>query len=76
MIVIGTFLRGPNWNFFGPYEKWDLANAYLASRGSQDAAILAHGQDRGGVSSPKIAEGRPAGYAPFATDADGRTAMP
>ena len=25
MIVIGTFLRGPNWNFFGPYEYWDLA---------------------------------------------------
>lgn len=24
MIVIGTFLRGPNWNFFGPYEFWDL----------------------------------------------------
>jgi hypothetical protein len=25
MIVIGTFLRGPNWNFFGPYEYWDIA---------------------------------------------------
>ena len=24
MIVIGTFLRGPNWNFFGPYEFWDI----------------------------------------------------
>ena len=24
MIVIGTFLRGPNWNFFGPFEFWDL----------------------------------------------------
>ena len=23
LIVIGTFLRGPNWNFFGPYEYWD-----------------------------------------------------
>jgi hypothetical protein len=23
LIVMGTFLRGPNWNFFGPYEKWD-----------------------------------------------------
>ena len=20
---IGTFLRGPNWNFFGPFEFWD-----------------------------------------------------
>ncbi len=24
LIVFGTFLRGPNWNFFGPYEVWDL----------------------------------------------------
>jgi hypothetical protein len=22
LIVMGTFLRGPNWNFFGPYEIW------------------------------------------------------
>ena len=24
MIVLGTFLRGPNWNFFSPYEFWDV----------------------------------------------------
>jgi hypothetical protein len=24
LIMLGTFLRGPNWNFFGPYEHWDL----------------------------------------------------
>jgi Cytochrome b(C-terminal)/b6/petD len=23
LIVLGTLLRGPNWNFFGPYETWD-----------------------------------------------------
>lgn len=23
LISIGTFLRGPNWNFFGPFEYWD-----------------------------------------------------
>ncbi|MEM8681279.1 MAG: hypothetical protein AAGF97_18180, partial [Planctomycetota bacterium] len=23
LIILGTFLRGPNWNFFGPYELWD-----------------------------------------------------
>jgi hypothetical protein len=23
LIVLGTLLRGPNWNFFGPYEAWD-----------------------------------------------------
>ncbi|MBI4553852.1 MAG: cytochrome C [Candidatus Latescibacteria bacterium] len=24
LIINGTFLRGPNWNFFGPYEPWDI----------------------------------------------------
>jgi cytochrome b/b6/petD-like protein len=24
LILIGTFLRGPNQNFFGPYEHWDV----------------------------------------------------
>lgn len=23
LIVFGTFLRGPNWNFFGPFQAWD-----------------------------------------------------
>ena len=23
LIIVGTILRGPNWNFFGPYEYWD-----------------------------------------------------
>jgi cytochrome b/b6/petD-like protein len=23
LIILGTFLRGPNWNFFGPFEDWD-----------------------------------------------------
>jgi hypothetical protein len=23
LIVLGTFLRGPNWNLFGPFETWD-----------------------------------------------------
>jgi hypothetical protein len=23
LIVLGTVLRGPNWNFFGPFEEWD-----------------------------------------------------
>jgi len=36
LIVLGTLLRGPNWNFFGPYEQWDahkveaLVNVYLS----------------------------------------------
>jgi len=24
LIVLGTFLRGPNWNFFGPFEFWNV----------------------------------------------------
>jgi len=24
LIMTGTFLRGPNWNFFGPFEYWDV----------------------------------------------------
>jgi hypothetical protein len=23
LIILGTFLRGPNWNIFGPFETWD-----------------------------------------------------
>src|SRR5258708_1542612 len=23
LIFLGTFMRGPGWNFFGPYEDWD-----------------------------------------------------
>ncbi len=24
ILLESTFLREPNWNFFGPYEFWDL----------------------------------------------------
>lgn len=24
LIIMGTFMRGPNWNFFGPFEVWDV----------------------------------------------------
>lgn len=23
LVILGTFLRGPNWNIYGPYEEWD-----------------------------------------------------
>jgi hypothetical protein len=23
-VILGTFLRGPNWSFFGPFEFWDI----------------------------------------------------
>src|SRR3989338_5447396 len=25
LILVGTFLRGPHWNFFGPFERWDIS---------------------------------------------------
>jgi hypothetical protein len=31
MIVLGTFLRGPNWNFFGIYEFWDVHKVIAAN---------------------------------------------
>jgi hypothetical protein len=40
LIFFGTFLRGPNWSFFGPYEYWDshkseaLNNASATSSGT------------------------------------------
>ena len=27
LIQVGTFLRGPNWTFYGPFEFWDLHKA-------------------------------------------------
>ncbi|MEZ6062888.1 MAG: hypothetical protein R3C19_21295 [Planctomycetaceae bacterium] len=31
LIVLGTFLRGPNWNFFGIYELWDVHKVEAAT---------------------------------------------
>jgi len=31
LIVLGTLLRGPNWNFFGPYEHWDAHKVEAAN---------------------------------------------
>lgn len=31
LIVLGTFLRGPNWNFYGIYELWDVHKVKAAN---------------------------------------------
>jgi hypothetical protein len=31
LIILGTFLRGPNWNLFGPYEIWDAHKVEAAN---------------------------------------------
>jgi hypothetical protein len=51
LIVLGTFLRGPNWNFFGPYEPWD-AHKVLALNNKNLSDIL--WIDLLGASLPKV----------------------
>ncbi len=41
LIVLGTFLRGPNWNFFGPFEYWDRAQGAAAEQRQLVATVLA-----------------------------------
>ena len=31
LILIGTFLRGPNWTFYGPFEYWDFHKVVAAN---------------------------------------------
>ena len=31
LIIVGTFLRGPNWNFYGPFEIWDPNKRVVAN---------------------------------------------
>ncbi|APZ94069.1 hypothetical protein [Fuerstiella marisgermanici] len=31
LIVLGTFMRGPNWNFYGIYEVWDVHKVKAAN---------------------------------------------
>jgi len=31
LIIIGTFLRGPNWSFYGPFEYWDTHKVVAAN---------------------------------------------
>ncbi|MCC7192863.1 MAG: hypothetical protein IT444_08790 [Phycisphaeraceae bacterium] len=52
LIVFGTFLRGPNWNFFGPYQYWDshlqvpLTNINLSEYFWNGKNLLGFGLDR------------------------------
>ena len=41
LIVLGTFLRGPNWNFFGPFEFWDSAQGRSAEQRQPVGVFLA-----------------------------------
>jgi hypothetical protein len=51
LIVLGTFLRGPNWNFFGPFEAWDPhKNVPLNNRNLSEIFWMALGQSIEGKS--------------------------
>ncbi len=51
LIVLGTFLRGPNWNFFGPFEPWDSHKVLaLNNRNLSDLLWI----DLLGASLPKV----------------------
>ena len=43
LIVLGTFLRGPNWNFFGPYEFWDIHKLEALTNVNLSEYILVRG---------------------------------
>ena len=50
LIVLGTLLRGPNWNFFGPYEAWDAHKVRGAEQRQPVGiflAVLARSRDAG-----------------------------
>jgi hypothetical protein len=51
LIVLGTFLRGPNWNFFGPFEPWDAhKNVPLNNRNLSEMFWMLAGQSMDGMS--------------------------
>ncbi len=40
LILIGTFMRGPNWNFFGPYEARDIHTEFALGASRVENAKL------------------------------------
>src|SRR3569623_2161935 len=55
LIVMGTFLRGPNWNFFGPYETWDAHK--VEALNNQDLSEIFWIQLAGFPTRPRAPEG-------------------
>src|SRR5215468_864491 len=56
LIIIGTFLRGPNWNFFGPYEYWDIHKLEALVNVNLSEYIWVKGLHMGLPSNPLIRE--------------------
>ena len=47
LIVLGTFLRGPNWNFFGPFEYWDIHKLEALTNVNLSEYVWLRGLERG-----------------------------
>jgi len=56
LIILGTFLRGPNWNFFGPYEFWDTHK--VVALNNKDISEF-FWRDALGMARPKAPPGSP-----------------
>jgi hypothetical protein len=57
LIVMGTFLRGPNWNFFGPYEIWDAHKVEALNNKDLSDFFWIDFMGLLGVNRPKAPEG-------------------
>jgi hypothetical protein len=57
LIVFGTFLRGPNWNFFGPYEYWDSHMQVPLTNINLSDYVFIFGMNQPVPSNPFIREG-------------------
>jgi hypothetical protein len=57
LVILGTFLRGPNWNFFGPYEYWDLHKLEALVNVNLSEYIWVKGLGMGLPTNPLIREG-------------------
>jgi hypothetical protein len=55
LIVLGTFLRGPNWNFFGPYEVWDAHKVEALNNVNLSQYFWIHGLGRALPQAPQDA---------------------
>jgi hypothetical protein len=56
LVILGTFLRGPNWNFFGPYEYWDVHKLEALVNVNLSEYIWVKGLGMGLPSNPFVRE--------------------
>jgi len=56
LIVLGTFLRGPNWNFFGPFEFWDIHKLAALTNVNLSEYIWVRGLRTGLPTNPLVRE--------------------